>query len=75
MTQSNAVLCRIRSNNYVEMDIVEVSPACDQSNITSLAVATVHYRFLYSLRDKKMIDKSFPFGNYLNKKLIFYRFY
>ena len=40
----------------------------DQSNITSLAAATIGYRLLCLLRDKKIVEKSFSFGNYLNKK-------
>ncbi len=68
MAQSIAILRRLRSINYVGMDIVEVSPPYDQSNITSLAAATIGYRLLCLLRDKKIIDKSFSFGNYSNKK-------
>ncbi|CAF0992090.1 unnamed protein product [Adineta steineri] len=68
MAQSIAILRRLRSINYVGMDIVEVSPAYDHSNITSLAAATIGFRLLCLLRDKKMIDKSFPFGNYEDKK-------
>jgi agmatinase len=68
MAQSIAILRRLGSINYVGMDIVEVSPPYDQSNITSLAAATIDYRFLCLLRDKKIVQKSFPFESYLNKK-------
>jgi agmatinase len=44
------------------MDIVEVSPSYDHANITSLAAASLGYEFLILLRNKKIIDKSFPFG-------------
>lgn len=64
MAQSIAILRRLRPINFVGMDIVEVSPPYDQSNITGLAAATLGYRFLSLLRDKKVIDKSFKFGNY-----------
>jgi agmatinase len=63
MAQVLATLRRLRSINYIGMDIVEVSPPYDQSNITGLAAATIGYRFLCLLRDKKVIDNSFPFGN------------
>ena len=53
MAQTMAILRRLGSINYVGMDIVEVSPPYDQSNITSLAAATIGYRFLCILRDKK----------------------
>lgn len=68
MAQSIAILRRLGSINYVGMDIVEVSPPYDQSNITGLAAATIGYRLLCLLRDKKIIHKSFSFGNYLNNK-------
>jgi agmatinase len=68
MAQSIAILRRLDSINYVGMDIVEVSPPYDQSNITSLAAATIGYRLLCLLRNKKIVEKSFSFGNYLNKK-------
>ncbi|CAF1149366.1 unnamed protein product [Rotaria sordida] len=68
MAQSMSILRRLGSINYVGMDIVEVSPPYDQSNITSLAAATIGYRFLCLLRNKKIIDKSFSFGNYSNYK-------
>ncbi|CAF3816831.1 unnamed protein product, partial [Rotaria magnacalcarata] len=59
--QSISILRRSGSVNYVGMDIVEISPANDQSNITSLAAAAIGYRFLCLLRNKKIIDKSFSF--------------
>ncbi|CAF3298951.1 unnamed protein product [Rotaria socialis] len=64
MAQSIAILRQLGSINYVGMDIVEVSPPYDQSNITGLAAATLGYRFLCLLRNKKIIDNAFPFGNY-----------
>ncbi|CAF4273522.1 unnamed protein product, partial [Rotaria magnacalcarata] len=46
MAQIIAILGRLRSINYVGMDIVEVYPpyAYDQSNIASVAAATIGYR-------------------------------
>ncbi|CAF4622408.1 unnamed protein product, partial [Rotaria magnacalcarata] len=46
---------RLRSINYVGMDIVEVYPpyAYDQSNIASVAAATIGYRLASLLRDKQ----------------------
>lgn len=66
--QAIAILLRLGSINYVGMDVVEVSPPYDHSNITSLAAAAIAYRFLCLLRNKKVVDKCFPFGNYPNKK-------
>ncbi|CAF2209449.1 unnamed protein product, partial [Rotaria magnacalcarata] len=50
-----AILRRLRSINYVGMDIVEVYPpyAYDQSNIASVAAATIGYRLASLLRDKQ----------------------
>ena len=61
--QAIAILRKLGSINYVGMDIVEVSPPYDHANITSLAAATLAYEFLLLLRHKKIVDKSFPFGN------------
>ena len=61
--QAIAILNELGSINFVGMDIVEVSPPYDHANITSLAAATLAYRFLVLLRNKKLVDKSFPFGN------------
>jgi agmatinase len=66
--QAIAILLRLGSINYVGMDIVEVSPSYDHTNITSLAAAAIGYRFLCLLRNKKIIDQSFPFGNHQNDK-------
>lgn len=62
--QAISILFRLGSLNYIGMDVVEVAPAYDNSNITGLAAATIAYRFLCLLRNKKIIDKSFPFGNH-----------
>lgn len=64
MAQSIAILRRLSAVNFVGMDIVEVSPPYDQSDITALAAATIGYRMLCLLRHKKMIDKSFNFGHH-----------
>lgn len=61
--QAIAIIRQLRSINYVGMDIVEVSPSYDHANITSLAAASLGYEFLILLRNKKLIDKSFRFGN------------
>jgi agmatinase len=61
--QAIAIIRELRSINYVGMDIVEVSPPFDHADITSLAAATLGYELLILLRNKKIIDKSFPFGN------------
>jgi agmatinase len=66
--QAIAILFQLGSINYVGMDIVEVSPIYDQANITSLAAATIGYELLCLLRNKKIIDKSFPFGSYPKDK-------
>lgn len=60
--QAIAIIRQLGSINYVGMDIVEVSPPFDHANITSLAAATLGYEFLVLLRNKKVIDKSFPFS-------------
>jgi agmatinase len=61
--QAIAIIRQLTSINYVGMDIVEVSPPYDHTNITSLAAATLGYEFLILLRNKKIVEKSFPFGN------------
>jgi agmatinase len=61
--QAIAIIRELCSINYVGMDIVEVSPPFDHADITSLAAATLGYELLVLLRNKKIIDKSFPFGN------------
>jgi agmatinase len=61
--QAIAIIRQLTSINYVGMDIVEVSPPYDHTNITSLAEATLGYEFLILLRNKKIVEKSFPFGN------------
>ena len=65
--QALAIVRELRSINFVGMDIVEVSPPYDHANITSLAAATLGYEFLILLRNKKIIDKSFNFGDRWNK--------
>ncbi|CAF0825583.1 unnamed protein product [Adineta steineri] len=61
--QAIAIIRQLGSINYVGMDIVEVSPQYDHANITALAAATLGHEFLILLRNKKMVDKSFLFGN------------
>jgi len=61
--QAIAIIRQLGSINYVGMDIVEVSPPYDHANITSLAAASLGYEFLVLLRNKKIVDKSFRFGN------------
>ena len=60
--QAISIIRQLGSLNYIGMDIVEVSPPYDHANITSLAAATLAYELLILLRNKKVIDKSFPFG-------------
>ncbi|CAF0943781.1 unnamed protein product [Adineta steineri] len=61
--QAIAIIRQLGSINYVGMDIVEVSPQYDHANITALAAATLGHEFLILLRNKKIVDKSFLFGN------------
>jgi len=61
--QAIGIIRQLGAINYVGMDIVEVSPPYDSASITSLAAASLAYEFLILLRNKKIIDKSFPFGN------------
>ena len=61
--QAIAILRELGSINYIGMDIVEVSPPYDHANITSLVAASLAYEFLILLRNKKIIDKNFSFGN------------
>ncbi|SUC28004.1 Agmatinase [Providencia rustigianii] len=43
----------IKSLNIVGMDVVEVAPAYDQSEITALAAATIALELLYIQASKK----------------------
>ncbi|CAF3519440.1 unnamed protein product [Adineta steineri] len=63
-SQVISILLQLDSINYVGMDIIQVSPLYDQSNITSLAAATIVYELLCLLRNKKILHKTFSFGNY-----------
>jgi agmatinase len=61
--QALAIVRQLGAINFIGMDIVEVSPVYDNANITSLAAASLGYEFLVLLRNKKIVDKSFRFGN------------
>ena len=53
--QALAILKKLGSVNWVGMDMVEVAPAYDQAQITSLAAATFVWTYL-SLLAKKQAD-------------------
>ena len=44
--QAQAILRRLRGVNFAGMDVVEVAPAYDVAEITSLAAATVAWEYL-----------------------------
>jgi agmatinase len=44
--QAQAILRRLRTIRFIGMDVVEVSPAYDVSEITSLAAATMVWEYL-----------------------------